>query len=136
MAPEIESAIMEPSTAPHPDGPFREKKTSLAAGGAVAIGFLGWVLLAEVLGQSEPWDAPIYFLLWLPAAVLLSGFASWRGLPPWVVPAGLALGQILGLFIVAGVGALWPMSIVILVVLHVPALLAAHLAERGRSPAR
>lgn len=68
MAPSIESVSVPDPTTVDPVRSLGGKVIGLAAGGAVAVGFLGWALLAEVLGASEPWDSPLYFLLWLPCS--------------------------------------------------------------------
>lgn len=94
---------------------------------ALVAGFALWMVANAAIDAREAWDHPLYFAVVWPVDILLLGLGGW--LAPWrawtLAPA-MALGHMLGMLAtLEGSGALLPVGIVAMVVLHVPGHAAA-----------
>ena len=98
---------------------------------SILAGLLLWSAAAHVSEKREPWDSELYWTLFYPLAVLLSGiFRAVFAQRPWrwalcVIFAQLAVMAASG----SGFGLL-PLGAVMLAILSVPAVGAALLAAR------
>ena len=95
--------------------------TSLAAGTVL------WSIASLLLEGREPWDAPGYWSLWYPLALLIAAVLGCL-FPrrPWRWPIAVMLVQLpVMLFIAGGDGGLLPLGALLLLVLAVPGMLAA-----------
>jgi hypothetical protein len=105
-----------------PANPFLRELPWIAS---CAAGYCLWLAASAMTGAREAWDHPLYFALVLPAGLALLFAGGWHA--PW--PAGQMLGMLASL---DGAGALLPLGIVAMVVLHVPGHAAALLAAWWR----
>ena len=106
------------------DNPLTREAPWIAA---LVAGFVLWLVANTALDAREAWDHPLYFAIVWPVDILLLGLGGW--LAPWrawaLAPA-MALGHMLGMLAtLEGSGALLPVGIVAMVVLHVPGHAAA-----------
>ncbi len=108
------------------------KDTSkVAYGMAIIAGAALWTLTAATGGRSEPWDAPGYWSVGYPLAVVLSGVLgyvfprrAWR----WAAVLMFMQAPVM-IFSGAGLG-LFPLGLIALAVLSLPAVALASLAAR------
>jgi peptidoglycan/LPS O-acetylase OafA/YrhL len=95
------------------------------------LGFTTWTAFGALTQRREAWDDPLYFFTLLPVLSILAGVAGW--LSPrraWLVAPALAVSQLVALFVQNPGGSnLWPITLVLLAMLHVPALLLALLGS-------
>jgi len=107
---------------------------------AAVLGFAAWMALGAASSHRESWDDSLYFLALLPALSICAGVAGW--LAPrraWLVAPALIAGQFSALVVQNPGGSnLWPLTLVIFGLLHIPALLLALLGGwlRRRSARR
>lgn len=109
--------------------PMDESRTFLAYLAAAVAGIALWTTTAILGGRAEPWDTGIYWTGAYPLAILISavlGFAfperTWR----WALT--LMVSQ-MGVMIMAGSGlGLLPLGVILILILSLPAVLAAGLA--------
>lgn len=102
---------------------------------SILTGLLLWFAAAHFGGRREPWDSELYWTLFYPAAVLLSGiFGVLFPDRPWRWALCLIFSQ---LVVMAASGAgpgsnlgLLPLGAVMLAILSVPAIGAALLAAK------
>lgn len=104
------------------------KKQFLLYGVAVAAGILVWVVLSVVTGEKEAWDSHWYFTVGIPVLCVVAALLA-RASPrrPWRWAILPLLSQALWVMLLQGPGNLWPLTLVFIVVLSVPLLIAAWL---------
>lgn len=109
----------------------------IAALALLIVSLAYWQCVCALGGASEPWDAAAYWRLWYPASLLLAALAGWR--MGWTAGAIVVLAQAPVLWLNTGIGALWLVGTVMLVVLALPAIAVAAAARaiaRHRRSAR
>ena len=113
--------------------PVQEKATRLAYTIAAAAGMALWLATSALGGRSEPWDAPIYWSIAYPVAlVLAAGLGYFFPQRPWRWALTLMFMQA-AIMVLGGAGlGLLPLGLVVLGVLSLPAVLFAWLAARLR----
>lgn len=102
------------------------------------IGAALWLLASRFANGREAWDAPGYWQLGYPLALLASAALGWwfpRG--AWRWPLVMFVAQSLTAFVLAGeLGNLWPLAIAMFVILSLPgvalAVFTAWLRRRSR----
>jgi hypothetical protein len=94
---------------------------------ALASGTVLWSIASLAVGGREAWDVPAYWTLWYPLALLLSAALGFLfPVRPWRWPIAVMLVQLPVMLFVAGGGAnLLPLGVVLLLILALPAMLAA-----------
>jgi hypothetical protein len=130
------SADSNVDRSPMPNGrpPVREKASRLAYTIAAVAGVALWLATSALGGRSEPWDAPIYWSVAYPVALMLSaGLGYLFPQRPWRWALTVMFMQA-AVMVVGGAGlGLLPLGLVVLGVLSLPAVLFAGLAARLRS---
>jgi peptidoglycan/LPS O-acetylase OafA/YrhL len=100
---------------------------------AVALGggALLWIVTAKIAGRTEAWDAPMYWTITYPLAIVLAGLLgflvprrAWR----WGLAVFLAQPVVLAVS-ASGFG-LMPLGLILFAVLSLPAVGLAALAAR------
>lgn len=104
------------------------KNRSVAFGAciAAAIGIAYWSVASGMAGGGEPWDAPAYWTLAYPGALLLSavlGFAM--PTRAWLWGLIIVFAQMLVVIAVSGLGPLLMAGVLYAAVLSIPAALVA-----------
>ena len=101
---------------------------------AALAGVALWIGASVLSGRREAWDAPIYWSVAYPAALVLCALLGWLWpRKPWRWALALFLFQFVGMAIRNGeLGGLWPLGLVLFAVLSVPGMLAAHAAAALR----
>lgn len=105
-----------------------------AWGIAIAAGAILWGVTVALSGRGEPWDAPGYWSIAYPIAVLLSGALGYF-FPdkPWRWAVTVIFMQ-LPVMILNGPGfGLLPLGLALLAVLSLPAIWLARLGARIRA---
>ena len=129
------SADSNSDRSPMPDDwrPVPEKASRLAYTSAAFAGMALWLATSAIGGRSEPWDAPIYWSIAYPVAlVLAAGLGYFFPQRPWRWALTLMFMQA-AVMVLGGAGlALLPLGLVVLGVLSLPAVLFAWLAARLR----
>ena len=93
------------------------------------MGGLYWQLVCQIAGVAEPWDAAGYWTLWYPVSLLLSGIAGWlRKSHGWYAGALLTFAQLPIRWINNDTDVLWPVALLFLGLLAVPATVISVLA--------
>lgn len=95
---------------------------------AAMAGILAWLIVSELSGRREAWDAPVYFTVALPCVAAVAGIlgfftpdGAWRwGLTPMVAQAGWAV-------LTNGAGNLLPLGLVVFALLAIPPIILAWL---------
>ena len=107
---------------------------------AVVSGTMLWSVACLSLGGREAWDTPAYWSLWYPLALLIcAALGFFFPVRPWRWPLAVLLVQLpVMAFIADGDAGLLPLGIILLIVLSVPAMLAAAIgmvvaSRRGRT---
>jgi hypothetical protein len=99
----------------------------IAAGASALVGAALWLFATNTAGGREAWDAPGYWQVAYPLALLASGVLGAlfpRG--AWRWPLLLFLAQAATLFIRAGeLGNLWPLAIAMFLILALPGIALA-----------
>lgn len=98
---------------------------------AIVGGTLLWAMAAALGGRSEPWDAPSYWTVAYPLAIIAAGGLGYV-FPerPWRWAVALVYTQTL-IMIVNGSGlGLLPLGLIMLGILSLPAVAAASIAAR------
>jgi peptidoglycan/LPS O-acetylase OafA/YrhL len=99
---------------------------------AVIAGAALWFAAAAAAGQREAWDAPAYWSVVYPAALLVSAALGY-GWPerPWRWPLALFAAQFVAMCVRNGeLGNLWPLGLALFAVLALPGVLAARFGAR------
>src|SRR5262245_12862264 len=116
---------------------FARSRKELDMRGFVIAVFFGagiWLALVALTGRREAWDHALYFVAGLPALCGLAGALAW--LEPrrsWLVPIGLAAGQLAAMIVRSPGGMnLWPLTLAALALLGLPQLVVASLAALAR----
>ena len=112
---------------------MRGQNPILAYGAAAGLGLARWACADVVTGKAEPWDAPNYWTVFYPLAVIgaaLLGFVFPQR--PWRWAVTLMLMQVVVMTATGSGFGLLPLGIVMLLVLAVPGALAAMAAARLR----
>lgn len=117
--------------------PFDSRLKELPWIAAFAVGAVAWIVLGKLTTHREAWDDALYLFTVMPAVTIYAGIAGWmsprRAL---LVAPALAAGQFTALAVQNPGGMnLWPFTLAIFVVLHIPALLVAWLGARLRQRA-
>lgn len=97
------------------------------------LALIYWWAVAAASHVSEPWDAPRYWTIAYPGALLLAfgaglGLRAW----PWLTGYIVMLAQWPVMVALAGLGPLAPVGLMYLCVLALPAVLAAWAGVRLR----
>jgi hypothetical protein len=94
---------------------------------AIVCGTVLWGVASLSLGHREPWDAPSYWTIWYPAAILLCAvLGALFPARPWRWPFAVMLIQLPVMTFVAGSGvSLLPLGTILCLVLALPGILAA-----------
>lgn len=96
-----------------------------------------WLATAFLTGRREAWDAPAYWGVAYPAALLVSAYLG-RAFPerPWRWVLVLFESQFVAMCLRNGeLGSLWPLGMVMFGVIALPGVLAANITARfGRRP--
>jgi hypothetical protein len=104
----------------------------IAFAAAAAYGAILWGTSPIWSGKKEPWDSAFgLYMILLTCGGLFAAIAPRRW---WAAPAGLVVGQV-GYQVATGAGSLWPLAMMLLSVLAVPAAgvaLGAWLIDRRR----
>ena len=89
-------------------------------------GLLFWIAVVVASGKREPWDGEAYWMLYLPLAILLAfGFGMIFPERPWRWALAIMLAQA-PVMVAGGSGlGLLPLGIILLLLLSLPAILAA-----------
>lgn len=92
-----------------------------------------WQAVNIVAGMKEPWDAPIYWTLAYPAALLIAALAGylWRT-RAWLTGSTLVLAQVPVMLVHTSPGPLALVGLAFLAVLTPPAILSAWIGQRLR----
>jgi hypothetical protein len=102
---------------------------------SLAGGALLWFAATVSSGGREPWDTGAYWSVYLPIAYVLCGvlgyiFPDRSG--RW--PLAIFLAQMPVIWLSQGVGSLWVLGVILLLVLALPGMMLAALGSRiGRS---
>jgi peptidoglycan/LPS O-acetylase OafA/YrhL len=104
---------------------------------ALVAGLAGavlWWLVAAATGRREAWDAPLYWAVAYPVAlVVCAGLGYVHRDRPWRWALVLFQGQFLAMCLYGGeVGNLWPLGMALFAVLALPGMALARLAARAR----
>jgi hypothetical protein len=104
---------------------------------AFAVGAVAWIVLGKLTTHREAWDDVLYLIVVMPVVTIYAGFAGWMSpRRAWPVAPALAAGQFAALAVQNPGGMnLWPFTVAIFAVLHIPALLVAWLGARLRQRA-
>jgi len=90
-----------------------------------------WQIVCLVWQVAEPWDAPLYWTVAYPLAVGVSGIVGWflrsRG---WIAGAVINLAQMPIILLNNGLGPLWAVGLLILILMTIPAASLSALAGR------
>ena len=101
---------------------------------AVIAGAALWAVGAAVSDRREAWDSGIYWMVFYPAAILVSGLLGYL-FPdrPWRWCLALFAAQFVTRAMLSGaIGNLAPLGLIVFGVLSLPAIGAAMLASRIR----
>jgi hypothetical protein len=114
-------------------------RDSISAGTAYALvaagGALLWVLTSLISGRPEAWDAPFYWTVSYPLAILLAGVVGYLA-PHRAWRWGLVVMLVQALVMVvtsSGSFGLLPLGLLLLGVLSLPATALAVLVAMGRT---
>ena len=101
---------------------------------ALVAGMLLWQFAASASGRREAWDAPEYWGVAYPLALLVAAvFGGCFPERPWRWALAIFLGQFLAMTLRNGeLGGLWPLGLALSGVLALPALALAAVAARLR----
>jgi hypothetical protein len=104
---------------------------------AVALGMALWLGASWISGRREAWDAPVYWVIAYPLALLAAAGLGYA-YPDRPKLAALALfaAQFAAMCLRNGeLGNLWPLGLLAFALLALPAVAAAQFAARMRNPA-
>ena len=98
---------------------------------AAAAGAGAWLLVADRAGRREAWDSSLYYYTVIPAVAVVTGILGY-GLRGRAIALGLAggVGQLVAMLVRSGLGNLWPIGCLIMVVLSIPSMITAWLGAR------
>lgn len=97
----------------------------------IAAGGLYWLLVSQVAGVEEPWDAEAYWVVWYPVSILLSaGTGVWFRRLEWLAGVLFTFGQLPLMWLNSGSGPLLSVGLLFLCLLAIPAGAASSLAGR------
>ena len=108
---------------------------------AALAGVALWIGASVLSGRREAWDAPIYWSVAYPAALLACALLGYLWpQKPWRWALALFLFQFVGMAIRNGeLGGLWPLGLIVFAALSLPGMLVAHAAaalrRRTKEPA-
>lgn len=110
------------------------RQTSLAIHAtALSGGALLWLATAYLTANQEAWDAPAYWAVTYPLALLLAvGLGYLAPVRVWRWGIEIMLAQFAVMMLASPTGPLWPIGLVIMAVLAVPAVLAAWAGSKLR----
>lgn len=105
---------------------------------AVVVGAALWFATSMLTGRREPWDAPAYWAVAYPLAILASAVIGYfYPARSWRWPLALFAAQFFAMCVLnRELGNLWPLGLVLFAALALPAVLAATLAARRASRSR
>ena len=105
---------------------------------ALLLGAALWTAASLASGRREAWDAPVYWALAYPAALVASAVLGYFfPVRTWRWPLALFAGQFIAMVIRSDeLGGLWPLGLVMFGVLALPAFVAARIAARFAHSAR
>jgi hypothetical protein len=99
------------------------RSSLISASAFLALGAFYWWLICRVLQVDEPWDAPEYWTFAYPVSLLLSALAGRllerRG---WLGGVAITFAQLPVMWANAGTGPLWPVGLIFLSLLSIPAM--------------
>ncbi|MFV0625696.1 hypothetical protein ACBY01_17070 [Sphingomonas sp. ac-8] len=97
---------------------------------ALLLGVGYWQLVCRIAAVAEPWDAPTYWTLAYPAALIASAAAGALLRRRAALASGLfVFSQLAVLWINAGLDGMWPVGVLFAVLLSLPAVAIATLAR-------
>jgi hypothetical protein len=101
---------------------------------AAAAGMLTWFAASLLSGRREAWDAPMYWTLAYPAALMV---CAWLGYQhpkrAWMWALILFLAQFIAMCIRnREIGSLAPLGLIVMALLSLPGMLAATLGAAAR----
>jgi hypothetical protein len=99
---------------------------------AIAIGMVLWFMAALFIESREPWDDSAYWLIAYPLALLGSAFLGYSYPDrPWRWALLIFMAQVIAMWIQGGeVGNLWPLTLVAISIIALPAVFVAKFASR------
>lgn len=96
---------------------------------ALLIGMAWWQAVSRWSGVAEPWDAPLYWSVGYPGALVMAALLGAKWLRHgWVLGAVVVLAQLPVVIVASSVGPLFAAGVIYAAVLAVPAMMAAAIA--------
>ncbi|VXB15399.1 conserved membrane hypothetical protein [Luteimonas sp. 9C] len=114
-----------------------QRSVTFGASIAAVIGIAYWAVASRMTGGGEPWDAPAYWTLAYPGALLVSavlGFAM--PARAWLWGPIVVFAQVPVVIAVAGAGPLLLAGVLYAAVLSIPAALVSGIAGWSRRRSR
>ena len=107
------------------------RSVAFAAGSAAVIGIAYWAVASGMTGGGEPWDAPAYWTLAYPGALLVSAMLGFA-MPAraWLCGLIVVFAQVPVVIAVAGAGPLLMAGLLYAAALSLPAALVSAFAGR------
>ena len=106
---------------------------SMQAIGVLLVAILYWLAVNALSGTAAPWDAPSYWTVRSPLALVIAALAGFLSrLPAWLIGGLVVFAQLPVMLAAAGIGPLIAVGLLLLGLLAVPATLAAWLGARLR----
>jgi len=102
--------------------------TAALTGVALEIG------IHTLSGRREAWDSPEFWVIGLPAALLISAVVGYRSRTnDWIWTALIVPSQVVTMMVRSGeVGGLWPLTVALSSILSLPFVIAAFIGSRFR----
>ncbi len=105
-------------------------KTHLSSAAMFVASLIIWLAVSAASGGGEAWDGGTYWSLGLPAVYVTAAVLGWLGRGSvWSLGLWCVLGQFAGLLLTASGWSLWPLGLLMLAVLSLPAIAAAAIAR-------
>lgn len=109
------------------------RSTHVAGTWAALSGLAYWAAVSVWSHGGEPWDAPMFWTVFYPGALLLAAVLGWAfPLRAWLWGAVVLLAQVPVVMLVSGMEPLLVAGLLYALVLSIPAMLVSWLAGRAR----
>ena len=97
----------------------------------LTVGIAYWWSCIQITNVKEPWDAANYLFVWYPVSLALSaaGGLIFRR-HSWLSGVALTLAQLPVMWMSTGIGPLWPVGLIFLSFLAIPAVASSILGSR------